>query len=80
MWEEITTISEIDTIHTGTLVAKEDPKKEDTIIYKVTHITPDEVIIMPHSSNDPGDNLVLNPDTLFDHGWWMLKEDHNQKS
>jgi len=78
MWEEITTISEIDTVKAGTLLAKENPQKSgDTIIYKTIGVNPDEIIIMPQSSNNSAEGFALKADTLFEHGWWMLKEDHH---
>lgn len=75
MWEEITTISEIDTIKAGTLLSKENPGDNSGVVYKVTQINTDEVMLMPKGSIDYGDNFALKPEALFAHGWWMLKKD-----
>jgi hypothetical protein len=37
MWQHITTLSELDTVKTGTLLSKNDPAKDSTTtIFKVT--------------------------------------------
>jgi len=75
MWEVITTISEIDTVKPGTLLAKENPESErPTIIYRVVERTVDSITITP-DSNALNENITLKSDALFDEGWWMLKED-----
>ena len=46
MWEEITTISEIDTIKPGTRLSKENPQFNNADIYKVTQINSDHVVLI----------------------------------
>ncbi|HNP21707.1 MAG TPA: hypothetical protein PKM63_19390 [Panacibacter sp.] len=75
MWEEITTISEIDTIKPGTRLSKENPQFNNADIYKVTQINSDHVVLIPAHSEEIVDNFVLKPDTLFEKGWWMLKDE-----
>jgi hypothetical protein len=78
MLEQITTISEIDTVITGTLLAKENPHENiDAEIYKVVGKTEFGISINPKASSDPDENLTMNPDDLFDKGWWMLKTEED---
>ena len=77
MWEEITTLSEIDTILIGTLIAQENPEENIGIdIYRVTGKTADSISIHPklNNNNDPDESLIIKSHELFDNGWWMLKE------
>ncbi len=76
MWQEITTLSEIDTVLVGTLLAKENPEENvDLDIYRVTGKTDDSISINPTVSNDFGESFTMQSDELFSKGWWMLKED-----
>lgn len=75
MWQQITTLSEIDTISAGTFVAKENPDENiDTDIYRVMGKTATEISINLKVSDDPAESLVMPSDDLFDKRWWMMKE------
>jgi len=76
MWQQITTLSELDTVKTGTLLSKNDPAKDGTTtIFKVTGKN-DENITMNEKEEDPTRNATeIKTDKLFDDGWWMLKNE-----
>ena len=76
MWQQITTLSELDTVKTGTLLSKNDPAKDSTTtIFKVTGKN-DENITMNEKEEDPTRNITeIKTDKLFDDGWWMLKNE-----
>ena len=76
MWQQITTLSELDTVKTGTLLSKNDPAKDSTTtIFKVTG-KKDENITMTEKEEDPTRNITeIKTDKLFDDGWWMLKNE-----
>ena len=76
MWQQITTLSELDTVKTGTLLSKNDPAKDSTTtIFKVTG-KKDENITMNEKEEDPTRNITeIKTDKLFDDGWWMLKNE-----
>jgi len=76
MWQHITTLSELDTVKTGTLLSKNDPAKDSTTtIFKVTG-KKDENITMNEKEEDPTRNITeIKTDKLFDDGWWMLKNE-----
>ena len=76
MWQHITTLSELDTVKTGTLLSKNDPAKDSTTtIFKVTGKN-DENITMNEKEEDPTRNITeIKTDKLFDDGWWMLKNE-----
>ena len=76
MWEQIATLSEIDTVKAGTLLAKENPLgNADPEIYRVTGRTEDNISINPKVNNRPDTSIIIQYDTLFNEGWWMLKEE-----
>jgi len=76
MWQQITTLSELDTVKTGTLLSKNDPAKDSNkTIFKVTGKN-DENITMNEKEEDPTRNITeIKTDKLFDDGWWMLKNE-----
>jgi hypothetical protein len=76
MWQQITTLSELDTVKTGTLLSKNDPVKDsNTPIFKVTSKN-DKNITMNAKEEDPTRNITeIKTDKLFDDGWWMLKNE-----
>lgn len=74
MWEQITTISEIDTVDNGSLVAKENPDEHtETIIYRVAGKHNDYVTLNPESDSMT-ESTTLRSDALFDDAWWMFKK------
>lgn len=74
MWEVITTISEIDTVKPGTLLSKENPADDEPIvIYRVVEKADDTITITP-DNNNINEQITFKSDTLFEEGWWMLKE------
>ena len=73
MWQQITTISEIDTIQPGTLVSKDSPENSsEEVIYTVDGIS-DEQVPMHPDNNSIDQDVNLKTDQLFTQGWWMLK-------
>ena len=76
MWQHITTLSELDTVKTGTLLSKNDPAKDSTTtIFKVTGKN-DENITMNEKEEDPTRNITeIKTNKLFDDGWWMFKNE-----
>lgn len=73
MWQQITTLSEIDTVKTGTLVAQTLPKSRSTPIYKVSGRSEDYMVLVPADNAYLNDGLTIVADDLFDKGWWMMK-------
>jgi hypothetical protein len=75
MWEVITTLSEIDTVHTGTLLAEKNPQTEENItIFRVAGKTDDKITLQPKDNQDPDSGITVKSDELFDRSWWMLKD------
>ncbi|MBG9376838.1 hypothetical protein I5907_11365 [Panacibacter sp. DH6] len=73
MWEQITTLSEIDTVETGTLIANGHPVSGNTPIYKVSGKNENYITLVPQNSTSPDEGLTIAADELFDKGWWMMK-------
>lgn len=74
MWEQITTLSEIDTITAGTFLCRENPDDDnETDIYRVIEKTDDSILLNTRISREPKDMLRIRTGELFDDGWWMLK-------
>jgi hypothetical protein len=79
MWQQITTISETDTLETGTLIAKEDPdRNEFTTIYRVATKNNEELRFYPFHEPGIAEETILQVDALFTEGWWMMKKNGNQ--
>jgi hypothetical protein len=76
MWEQITTLSEIDKVVKGTLLARENPDaNNEAEIYRVIENNADNILMNSRISNDTKDILKIKADELFYKGWWMLKTD-----
>ena len=73
MWQQITTLSEIDTVKTGTLVAKTYPENGNSAVYKVSGRSEDYMVLVPADNAHLNDGLTIAADDLFDKGWWMMK-------
>ena len=74
MWEVITTLSEIDTVQTGTLLAEKNPQTEENItIFRVAGKIDDKITLQAKDNYDPDSGITVKSDELFDRSWWMLK-------
>jgi|KBSMisStaDraftv2_1062788.scaffolds.fasta_scaffold7870725_1 hypothetical protein len=75
MWEVITTLLEIDSVQTGTLLAEKNPQTEENItIFRVADKTNDKIILQPKDDHDPDSGITVKSVELFDRSWWMLKD------
>ncbi|QEC67828.1 hypothetical protein FRZ67_11165 [Panacibacter ginsenosidivorans] len=76
MWEVITTLSEIDTVHTGTLLAEKNPQSAENItIFRVSDKKGDSITLQPKDNYDADSGITVEADELFDRNWWMFKND-----
>lgn len=76
MWQQITTLSELDTVKTGTLLSKHDPEKDSAaIIFKVTGKNDKNITINEKEEELTTNTTEIKTDQLFDEGWWMLKNE-----
>ena len=74
MWQQITTLSELDTIHAGTLISKDDPLEDSTTtVYKVVNKNADKISMTEKEVDSITEAREMKLDELFSHGWWMLK-------
>ena len=75
MWEVITTLSEIDTVETGTLLAEKNPQSAENItIFRVAGKTEYNITLQPKDNHEPDSGITVRSDELFDRAWWMLKD------
>ena len=76
MWQQITTLSELDTVKTGTLLSKHDPVEDSTAtIFKVTGKNDKNITINEKEEELTTNTTEIKTDQLFDEGWWMLKNE-----